>query len=112
MAGAVHDGVPAHVRVLPSLADALIADPVQSEAAMLRADELEVLREPRVKIGHVRGPPRLQANERSAVHGLKPVFQIGQFLTRRNTTRGSEAHALWLEQEEAGKRTSWRSKSW
>ena len=77
VAGAVHDGVPAHVRVLPSLADALIADPVQSEAAMLRANELEVLREPRVELGHVRGPPRLQANERSTVHRIEPIVQSG-----------------------------------
>jgi hypothetical protein len=75
VAGTVHDGVPAHVRILPSLADALIADPVQSEAAMLCTDELEVLCESRIKVRHVCGLSRLQANERSTVHRIEPVFQ-------------------------------------
>ena len=69
-----------HVKIFMRLADALIADTMQGEASVLRSDELEVLRKPRIEIGHVRCLAGLQANEWPAVHRVEPVFQIRKLL--------------------------------
>ena len=78
MAHSEADGVVAHVDILVRFANVLVADAVQREPAVLRADHIEVLLELVIEVGHMRGCPGLQANQRLAMHRVKPVVELRQ----------------------------------